>query len=207
MWSLERNEAGWRLGRTLELYSQDQPIATIFAKSGQAPPQVCVLETLSCASEDEPEVWSGVCMHSKHASQWPWKGPPGTVVTAFRGSLLQRSGNLLSFQTLASPEVPREPSSPFLHSMHDSDRHRNSLVPHSLRGSAMCLCTTSTLQYLLTAIFSSFLSVFHFQTSNHRPFSFIVEHNHQEISQGEEKKNNKTNKQEPLFIGISKYTK
>lgn len=125
----------------------------------------------------------------------------------FRGSLLQRSGNLLSFQTLASPEVPREPSSPFLHSMHDSDRHRNSLVPHSLRGSAMCLCTTSTLQYLLTAIFSSFLSVFHFQTSNHRPFSFIVEHNHQEISQGEEKKNNKTNKQEPLFIGISKYTK
>lgn len=82
MWSLERNEAGWRLGRTLELYSQDQPIATIFAKSGQAPPQVCVLETLSCASEDEPEVWPGVCMHSKHASQWPWKGPPGTVVTA-----------------------------------------------------------------------------------------------------------------------------
>lgn len=49
-----------------------------------------------------------------------------------------------------------------------------------------------------------------FKLNNSRPFAFTTEHNHQEISQGEKKKIiiiKETNKQEPLFIGISQYIK
>lgn len=64
--------------------------------------------------------------------------------------------------SLASLRFPEQPWSPFLGSKPNNDRRRNSSVPCSLRGSAMCLCTMSTLQYLLTAVFSSLFPVLHF---------------------------------------------
>lgn len=103
------------------------------------------------------------------------------------GRTSRGQGTSSCLQTLASPRLPEQPLSPLLCSTPNNDRHRNSSVPCSLRGSAMCLCTMSTLQYLLTTVFSSFFTVFHFKTNNSRPFTFTMEHNHQEISQGEKK--------------------
>lgn len=54
--------------------------------------------------------------------------------------------------------------------------------------------TVSTLQYSPNPSFVlSLFPGFPFSTNNSRPFAFTVEHNHQEISQGEKKKNNNNN--------------
>lgn len=118
------------------------------------------------------------CMQEAHALQacWPvaveratWEGYLRTLVTTPLwqlslqiGRTSRGQGTSSCLQSLASLRFPEQPWSPILGSKPNNDRRRNSSVPCSLRGSAMCLCTMSTLQYLLTAVFSSLFPVLHF---------------------------------------------
>lgn len=141
----------------------------LFSASGQAPPQVCDLETLSCASGPGQEVHAGSACTPSLLASGCGEGYLRTLVTTPLwqlslqiGRTSREQGTSSCLQSLASLRFPEQPWSPFLGSKPNNDRHRNSSVPCSLRGSAMCLCTMSTLQYLLTAVFSSLFPVLHF---------------------------------------------
>ena len=99
-----------------------------------------------------------VCVRSEHAASGhggaPLNNGHHSLVAAFPSNRknIPRTGNLLLLADIGQ----------LLCSKHDNEKHRNSSVPCSSQGSAMCLCTMSAWQYLLTTISSSFFPVFHF---------------------------------------------